>query len=78
MGVSQNEGYHFGVQIIRTIMFWGLYWGPLILGNYHIEWQVNGCLSVADYRRDGARTGLDFWRDYALAFQLLKHSAATL
>ena len=26
----------FGVPIIRAIVFWGLYWGPLILGNYHI------------------------------------------
>ena len=26
-----------GVPIIRIIVFWGLYWGPLILGNYHIE-----------------------------------------
>ena len=25
-----------GVPIIRTIVFWGLYWGTLILGNYHI------------------------------------------
>ena len=25
-----------GVPIIRTIVFWGLYWGPLILGNYHL------------------------------------------
>ena len=25
-----------GVPIIRTIVFWGLYWGPLILGNYHV------------------------------------------
>ena len=25
-----------GVLIIRTIVFWGLYWGTLILGNYHI------------------------------------------
>ena len=24
-----------GVHIIRTIVYWGLYWGPLILGNYH-------------------------------------------
>ena len=24
-----------GVPIIRTIVYWGLYWGPLILGNYH-------------------------------------------
>ena len=25
-----------GVPIIRTIVFWGLYWDALILGNYHI------------------------------------------
>ena len=25
-----------GVPIIRSIVFWGLYWGTLILGNYHI------------------------------------------
>ena len=23
--------------MIRTLVFWGLYWGPLILGNYHIR-----------------------------------------
>ena len=22
---------------MRTIVFWGLYWGSLILGNYHIH-----------------------------------------
>ena len=25
-----------GVPIIRLIVFWGLYWGPPIQGNYHI------------------------------------------
>ena len=25
------------VPIIRTVLFWGLYWGTLILGNYHIN-----------------------------------------
>ena len=29
-------GTFLGVPIIRTIVFWGLYWGPLVLGNYHI------------------------------------------
>ena len=24
--------------MIRTIVFWGLYWGPLILGNYHFSY----------------------------------------
>ena len=36
MGVSQNLGVPFGVLIIRTIVYWGLYWGPFILGNYHV------------------------------------------
>ena len=25
-----------GATIIRIIVFWGLYWGPPILANYHI------------------------------------------
>ena len=37
MGVSQNEGYYLGVPIIRSVVFWGLYWGPPILGNYQID-----------------------------------------
>ena len=40
MGVSQNYGCHFGIPIIRTIVFWDLYWGTLILGNYQIDRQV--------------------------------------
>ena len=31
------RGTFLGVPIIRTIVFWGLYWGSLILGNYHIN-----------------------------------------
>ena len=30
------ETYHLGLPIVRIIVFWGLYWGPPILGNYHI------------------------------------------
>ena len=30
------RGTLLGVPIIRTIVFWGLYWGSQILGNYHI------------------------------------------
>ena len=30
-------GTFLGVPIIRIIVFWGLYWGPLILGNYHMK-----------------------------------------
>ena len=28
-GVSRNKGYVLGFPIIRGIVFWGLYWGPL-------------------------------------------------
>ena len=36
-GFPKIRGTILGVPIIRTIVFWGLYWGPLILGNYHIR-----------------------------------------
>ena len=35
-GFPKIRGTFLGVPIIRTIVFWGLYWGPLILGNYHL------------------------------------------
>ena len=38
-----------GVPIIRTMVFWGLYWGPLISGN-------------ASYRDNGKENGN--YRDY--------------
>ena len=36
-GVSKIMGTFLGVSKIRTIVYWGLYWGPLILRNYHME-----------------------------------------
>ena len=36
MGVPKIRGTILGVLIIRIIVFWGLYWGPLIWGNYHM------------------------------------------
>ena len=35
-GVPKIRGTILVVPIARNIVFWGLYWGPLILGNYHI------------------------------------------
>ena len=35
--VSQNGGTILGVPVIRIIIFWGLYWGTLILGNYQMK-----------------------------------------
>ena len=36
-GFPKIGGTFLGVPAIRTIVFWGLYWGPLILGNYHMS-----------------------------------------
>ena len=38
-GFPKIRGTILGILIIGIIVFWGLYWGPLILGNYHISWQ---------------------------------------
>ena len=46
------------VPIIRTIIFWGLYWGPLILGNYHLgldngKENANYCSILGLYSENG-------------------------
>ena len=35
-GFPKIRGTFWGVPIIRTTVYGGLYWGPVILGNYHI------------------------------------------
>ena len=45
MGFPKLEGIFLGVPIVRTRVYWGLYWGTLILGNYHIGdnmWEHDG------------------------------------
>ena len=37
VGFPKIRGTFLGVPILRIIVFWGLYWGPLILGKYHVE-----------------------------------------
>ena len=39
MGFPEIRGTFLGAPIIRIIVFWGPYWGPLIFGNYHIAQQ---------------------------------------
>ena len=36
-GFPKIRGTLLGVPVIRIIVFWGLYWGSLILGNYHVR-----------------------------------------
>ena len=35
--IPKTRGTLLGVPILRIIVYWGLYWGPPILGNYHIN-----------------------------------------
>ena len=35
-GFPKIRGTFLGVPIIRIIVYWGLYWGPLIYGKYYI------------------------------------------
>ena len=35
-GLPKIRGTFSGVPIIRTVVFWGLNWGPPMLGKYHI------------------------------------------
>ena len=34
--IPKNRGTFLGVPILRAIVFWGVYWGPLILGEHHL------------------------------------------
>ena len=39
-GFPKIRATFLGVPIIRIIVYWGLYWGLLILGNYHLRFGV--------------------------------------
>ena len=39
-GLPKIRGSFLGVPIIRTMVFWGLYWGPPILGNSQINFWI--------------------------------------
>ena len=36
-GFPKIRGTFLGVPMIRILVFWGLRWGPLVLGNYHVD-----------------------------------------
>ena len=48
-GFPKNRSTILGLPIIRTIVFWGLYWGPLFWGNYHVPQRIEGLGSDAVY-----------------------------
>ena len=43
--IPKIRGTLLGVPILRIIVYWGLYWGTPIFGNYHV------CFSVYDLRK---------------------------
>ena len=57
LGFPKIRGTFLGVPIIRTVVFWGLYWGPPILGNYHIKAAVD-CLDVWGMEAPGSTAAL--------------------
>ena len=42
LGFPNIRGTILRVPIIRTIVYLGVYWGPPILGNYHVGFMVSG------------------------------------
>ena len=57
-GFPKIRGTFLGVPIIRTLVFWGPYWGPLILGNYHIYIYVYTVLLILRTLQDTSRLDL--------------------
>ena len=43
-GFPKIMGTSLGVPIIRIIVYWALFWGPLILGNYHLGLLAKECI----------------------------------
>ena len=48
-GFPKIRGTFWGVPIIRIILYWGLFWGPLILGNYHFVFATASCRGLYWY-----------------------------
>ena len=46
---AKIRGTILGVPIIRVVVCWGLYWGPPILGNYHMGGGVQNYGSLKRY-----------------------------
>ena len=49
-GFPKIRGTLLGVPIIRTLVFGCLYWGPPILGNYHITISFNMLFWGGDFQ----------------------------
>ena len=64
MVVPKFRGTFLGVPIIRTIVYWGLYWDTLILGNYYINalwgFKVSGFLGDRGFGGLGFRVVFGF------------------
>ena len=54
-GFPKIRGTLLGVLIIRIIVFWGLHWGPLILGNYHMSFCLTNTTGLPRTEKGGHR-----------------------
>ena len=45
-GFPKLRGTFLEVPRIRIIVYWGLHWGPLVLGNYHIVCSLGEALTL--------------------------------
>ena len=48
MGLPKIRGTILGVPIVRNMTFWALYWGVLILGNYHVTSAMAGLVAAQE------------------------------
>ena len=62
-GVPQTRGTVLEVPIIRTIVFWGLYWGFRIWGNYHLAAATSTAATAAAAAKAAAMTAAKIQHD---------------
>ena len=61
LGVSYNEGYHFGIPLKVIIVLWGLDWGAPTYGTSTNQDFLDGCaLNSCGIQFASGRKGLGF------------------
>ena len=66
------------VPIIRIILFWGLYWGPSISGNYHTqnkpEVRIYGLKGLQILHFIGFSTSTKYGTEDGMSFPVIKNN----
>ena len=65
------------VPIIRIMPYWGLYWGPIIYGNYHIGVQRKSSKknAIAAFGLDGQKDTAQLKRAHRQPFKRISREA---